>query len=79
MCTTGDLNEIKYSLYLPIFIFGQIGCFANIINILIKYAGDLTEIRPFHFLLDCLFKLHKCRDGPSYLPPILIGSKANLS
>ena len=79
MCTTGDLNEIKYSLYLPIFIFGQIGCFANISNILIKYAGDLTEIGPLRFLFGRCFKLHKCRDGTPHLSSFLIGIKNNLS
>ena len=79
MCTTGDLNEIKYSLYLPIFIFGQIGYFANIFNILIKYAGDLTEIGPFRFLFGRCFKLHKCRDGTPHLSSFLVGSENDLS
>ena len=39
----------------------------------IKIAGDLTEIGPFHFLLDRLFKLHKRRDGAPHLSPFLIG------
>ena len=56
MCTAGNINEIKYLSYLPIIIFGQIVYFANIYYILIKYAGDLTEIGPFHFLFGSCFK-----------------------
>ena len=41
----------------------------------IKSSGNLTEIGPFHFLLDRLIKLHKCWDGPPHLSPFLIGNK----